>query len=100
MLLPPWGCVFTPCLYLSLPLPQLLIPKGLIDYSSCLLIGVGIQVWLLEANIDGQNYCPGWTEWQLGSLGLLLGKLGSPLSCQELRVDPARDESRVGPEGF
>lgn len=80
LLYPLWACVSTPCLSLSLPLPRLLIPQGLIDYSSCLSIGVGIQVWLLEANIDGQNCNPGWTEWQLGSLGLLLGELGSPLS--------------------
>lgn len=100
LLLPLWGCVSTPCLSLSLLLSRLLIPRGLIDYGSCLSIGVGIQVWLLEATIDGLNCCPGWMERQLGSLELLLGKLGSSFSCKDLRVDPARDESGGGPEGF
>lgn len=85
LLLPFWGCVSTPCLSLALPLPWLLIPWGLIDGSRWLSIGVGVQVWLLEADIDGQDWCPGCMEWQLGSLGLR-GNWGSPLPCQDLGV--------------
>lgn len=49
------GCA--PCLSLCWPLPWLPLPWGLIDGSRWLLIGVGVQVWLPEAAIDGQNWC-------------------------------------------
>ena len=57
-LFPLRGCVSTHGM--SLPLPLLwLHPVGLIDGSRRLSIGVGIQVRLPEASIDGQDRCPG-----------------------------------------
>lgn len=106
LLLPFWGCVSIPCLSLALPLPWLPIPWGLIDGSRWLSIGVGVQVWLLEADIDGQDWCLGCLEWQLGSLGLQ-GTWGLPSPARiweweslKLQTPPARMGVEAGTEGL
>ena len=91
-LFPLWGCISTHRMSLSLPLLWL-HPLGLIDGSHWLSIGVGIQVRLPEARIDGQDRCPGrgggsWGARSCKAPGLwplLPGPgSGSPSSCKAL----------------
>lgn len=101
--LPGAVCSLGSCLH-SLPipflfcllLPWLSLPQGLINGSRWLLIRVGIQVWLPQANIDGENWYRGWGRVWLGAGGLWGKRVGLPLACWDLTMGLLKSSTRLG----